>query len=79
MTVTSKAAAIKIAKDSGIDVDKMEPLFDSPEVEKAIQANAALGRELGISGTPAFVVAGELVPGAVGYETLSRMINEASK
>ena len=37
--------------------------MDAPEVNAVIEANYALAQELGIEGTPAFVIGGQLIPG----------------
>jgi len=51
--------------------------MESPEVQAEIAATYQLARELGIEGTPAFVVDDELVPGAVSQERLAALIDEA--
>ena len=49
----------------------------SPEVIAAIEANYALADELGIEGTPAFVIGDQLIPGAIDKARLEQLIREA--
>ncbi len=65
------------AKELGIDVKAMEEKMKSPEIEKIIAKNRELASSIGIHGTPAFVVGGELVPGAVDFDTLKALVAKA--
>jgi protein-disulfide isomerase len=61
----------------GLDADELEADMMSAEVNAAIQANYALADELGIEGTPAFVIGTQLIPGAVDKARLEQLIREA--
>lgn len=61
----------------GLDPDRLEADMASPEVIAAIEANYALAEELGIEGTPAFVIGDQLIPGAVDKVRLEQLIREA--
>jgi protein-disulfide isomerase len=61
----------------GLDPDRLEADMSAPEVNAAIQANYALANELGIEGTPAFVIGTQLIPGAVDKARLEQLIREA--
>ena len=76
-----KDAAIKVAKDIGINGDKLEAtLRDKKEkIDEIIQANRALGASIGINGTPGFVIGEELVPGALELEAMKEKIKAARK
>jgi predicted DsbA family dithiol-disulfide isomerase len=63
-----------LAEDVGLDVDQLRKDMESAEVAREITANMELARALGVRGTPAFVIGGELIPGAVGYEALRQAI-----
>lgn len=77
-TYTPEALA-KMAEDSGLDAKKIAAAADSDEIIAALKANMQLGRDLGINGTPAFVVGDHLVPGAIGPNDLQELIAEARK
>ncbi|MGH6905423.1 MAG: DsbA family protein, partial [Geminicoccaceae bacterium] len=61
----------------GLDPDRLEADMASPEVIAAIEANYALADELGIEGTPAFVIGDQLIPGAIDKARLEQLIREA--
>jgi protein-disulfide isomerase len=65
------------AEAVGLDPDRLEADMAAPEVLAAIEANYALANELGIEGTPAFVIGDQLIPGAVDKGRLEQLIDEA--
>jgi protein-disulfide isomerase len=65
------------AKAVGLDPDRLEADMDAPEVNAVIEANYALAHELGIEGTPAFVIGDQLIPGAIEKARLEHLIDEA--
>ncbi len=67
--------AIKgVAGRLGLDVDRLVADMNSESVERTLQANAQLAGELGITGTPSFVIGGKLIPGAVEIAQLESLI-----
>ena len=66
--------ALAVAREMGLDVERVKKDMDNPEVRAALQENVGLGDKLGLSGTPAFVVGDEVVSGAVGAEPLRQAI-----
>jgi len=74
--VRSKDEAIKVAKASGVNGEKLDKALknDANKITKILQANAALGASIGISGTPGFIIGEELIPGAVDVATLKEKI-----
>ncbi len=52
------------AKEVGLDVEKLKKDMNSDEVKKEIAEVAKLANELGIQGTPAYLVGDNLIPGA---------------
>jgi protein-disulfide isomerase len=65
------------ARAVGLDPDRLEADMAAPEVLAAIEANYALANELGIEGTPAFVIGDQLIPGAVDKVRLEQLIAQA--
>jgi protein-disulfide isomerase len=51
--------------------------MDDPAISEAIEGNLILARDLGITGTPSFIVGDEVVRGLVDLETLQRLIDQA--
>lgn len=67
----------EIAKKVGLDVEKLEAAKADPEINATIERNHELARTLQINGTPAFIVGGRLVPGAVDIATLRELVEAA--
>lgn len=66
-----------VAKKVGLDMDKLKQDMDSPEVAGQLVNNAKMAQLLGISGTPAFVVGDQLVPGAIGKDRIKALVEKA--
>lgn len=65
-----KNAILDYVKTLGLDHKKFIETIDAKAVNDKLQSNMELGRKIGLHGTPAYIVSGELVPGAVGYDTI---------
>lgn len=64
------------AKDVGLDMTKLKADAEGADVKAALQKNVDLARELGVQGTPFFVIGKERVPGAIGYTRLKDLIEQ---
>ena len=73
----SEGRVLEIAKKVGVDAEKLEAAKADPEIDAMIGRNHELARTLQINGTPAFVVGGRLVPGAVDVATLRELVEAA--
>lgn len=72
-----KARAMAAAKEAGADMAKLEKDLVSPEVTATLNENFRLAEDMGLNGTPSYVIGKNVVVGAVGIEGLSRKISEA--
>jgi protein-disulfide isomerase len=63
-----------IAAKLGLDMDKLQADMDSAATDQVLAEDMQLARQLGLRGTPAFVLGGEILPGAVPLEQLESMI-----
>ncbi len=68
---------LQIAKQVGLDPAQVRDGMDDPKVEEALQRNFALGRQIKVNGTPAFIIGGKLVPGAIDLATMKQMVEAA--
>ena len=68
-----------LAEGIGLDVERLKRDMGSTEVTQQIGANLDLARQLGIRGTPAFIIDGELFPGALDLDRLKQLIEDARK
>ncbi|MQX36112.1 DsbA family protein [Roseospira navarrensis] len=73
----SEAAVMQVAAEVGLDVEQLRVDMADPTIDETFSQNVKLARALGITGTPAFVIGGELAPGAVPLERLKAMIEAA--
>lgn len=73
------AKVLKAAQGIGLDMAKLKKDMASAEVTAIIQTNHAIARELSINGTPAFLVADNIFPGAVGFSTLANAVSKVRK
>lgn len=72
-----EAAVVATARGLGLDVDRLARDMADPAIAARIEVNLALARELAISGTPAFVLAGRLIPGALDAASMKQLIAAA--
>lgn len=63
-----------IATKVGLDVKKLKKDMVDPKIADMIKANQKLAADLGIQGTPAFIIGKTIFPGAVPYEKLTEEI-----
>ncbi len=59
----SEATVRQLAADLGLDVDRLMADMTSVTVEAHIDESNSLARSLGFTGTPAFIVGGQISPG----------------
>ena len=74
-----KARAMAVAKEVGFDTARIEKDMNSDEVKDTIDENMKLADELGVSGTPSYVVGDQVVVGAVGLDELREKIKDLRK
>jgi protein-disulfide isomerase len=72
-----KARALAAAKDAGFDVARIEKDLASPEVKATIDESMRLAEQLGLNGTPSYVVGNDVVIGAVGLDALKEKVKAA--
>lgn len=67
--------AFQLARESGFDGRAIDAISDSDDVAQTIKAHLALGKSLGISATPGFIVGGVAVLGYPGRHALQGVID----
>lgn len=73
----TKDEVLRVAAGVGLDAIRLEREMDNPEWQVVIDRNRALAKELGINGTPGFIVGTELQPGALDVSGLKDLIARA--
>ena len=69
--------ALAVAREVGVDMDRLAKDMKSPEIEKTLQQDFKLAELLGLNGTPSYVIGEEVVVGAIGLEALREKVNTA--
>jgi protein-disulfide isomerase len=65
-----------IAAEVGLDIERLKRDMEAPLIQATIERNRMLARELGINGTPGFIVGNELVPGALDLKDLKNLVRQ---
>lgn len=77
----TEEALTELAGDLGLDTEQFAEDMNSDETQTSVEQYANEGRELGVSGTPTFVLGGEPIVGAqpenVFVDTLTEKLAEA--
>jgi protein-disulfide isomerase len=73
----TKEEVFAIAQRVGLDVKKLDGDLQASERQTALDRNRALATLLGISGTPGFVVGGDVHPGALDLTRLKALVAKA--
>lgn len=71
-----------LATEVGLDAAKLKKAMEDPAIEKALRKNHELAQDLGINGTPSFVIGKILIPGALPKDVLKDAVaanREAAK
>lgn len=71
------AALRQIADARGLDVERIMAGMEAPETSAAIETNLALARDLGINGTPTFVLPDRFLRGYMPVDQLRQVIEDA--
>ena len=68
---------MKHASKVGLDLDRLKEDMKDPEIDKYLRDTLQLAQELGINGTPGFIIGERLVPGAISKDQMKQIIAEA--
>ena len=73
----NESSVIDVAKEVGLDTEKLKKDMESDKVKKILEANVELAKVIGARGTPAFIIGGKLYPGAVPFEQMKDAVDAA--
>ena len=80
----SEDKVFEVAKKAGVNVEKLKADIDAGDVKEQIQENFKLAQEIGLLGTPAFIIGNkdgsktEYIPGATSKEALNKALEKVS-
>ena len=66
-----------LAKQAGIDIERLKRDMVDPAIAKYLRDTLLLAQQLGINGTPGFIIGGKLVPGAISKEQMKQLVADA--
>lgn len=67
---------LEIARDAGLDDETLAEDMTAPDIEINIMKTKYLVQNIGISGTPGFVIGDQIIPGYVSYQKLKEIVEE---
>jgi len=68
---------VAIVRSAGLDEVRTAHDLEAPALKAEIRKNLDLGRALGLTGTPSYVIGDRILSGAVGYDKLKAAVAEA--
>jgi protein-disulfide isomerase len=73
----NEAALIRAAEKTGLDIEQMKTDAESDVVANKVAEKSLKASQMGISGTPAFIIDGQLYGGYIGADRMREAIAEA--
>jgi protein-disulfide isomerase len=75
----AEESLLAMVDDLGLDVDRFADDLGDPAHEEAIELDLQIAQQLGITGTPAFLVNGQLMIGGQPTEMFARAVEQAAE
>lgn len=72
----SEESLAEVAKKVGLDADKMKTDAADPKIAEIVNQNIQVAGDLGIRGTPAFIINDRVVGGYITLDEMKRIITE---
>lgn len=73
----TESVVMKLAEKVGLDMAQLKTDMASEAIQKQIDATIQLAQEIGVSGTPTFVIEDRMISGARSYDFLEKAVEEA--
>jgi protein-disulfide isomerase len=74
-----KAKAVAAAKEAGLDMARLDKDLASPEIKATLEENFKIAEDMGLNGTPSYVIGQQVIVGAVGLDQLKEKIATARR
>ncbi|MEF9604774.1 DsbA family protein, partial [Paracoccus sp. PXZ] len=72
-----KASVLRVAREVGLDVERLQRDMQAPEITRRIERSLALADEIGLVGTPSFIAGDRAIFGYLRKEDLAELVAEA--
>lgn len=73
----TEPAIFQTALEVGLDTEKLLKDMEAPDVTEHLRKTRELGESLSVRGTPAFIIDGTIIPGAMGEDRLADLVAKA--
>lgn len=73
----SRDALVEYARQIGLDVPRFTAALDSHQYAQQVKDDMAAGKEVGVRGTPAFLINGRELPGAQPIDAFRKLVEQA--
>jgi protein-disulfide isomerase len=70
---------LSAAAQAGLNVQEAKQFVNSAEAKAELENNLAMMQKIGFGGTPTFIINGEILQGAQGYDRLKAVVEKARK
>src|SRR5262249_55199433 len=70
-------AVVQIAREAGVDVDRMRADMEDPAINKSIDGNIELARAIGVTGSPTFIIGDAMLAGVKPLQQMESAIADA--
>ncbi|QMW24603.1 DsbA family protein [Sandaracinobacteroides saxicola] len=75
----TREKVIATIRAAGLNESRTAADMSAAALKKEVDRNLQLGRALGLTGTPSYIVGNQILSGAVGYDELKKAVAEARK
>ena len=69
-----KVKAVATAREVGLDMARLDKDLASPEIKATLEENFRMAEDMGLNGTPSYVIGDQVLVGAVGLGALKEKI-----
>lgn len=73
----SEAGIVALAEANSLDAKQLLKDMTQPDIDQVIDDNRKLAEELGVDGTPMFIIGNKVIPGAADLDQLKNLVKEA--
>ena len=63
-----------VSKKLNLDFERLQKDMNDPKIVEVLYRNAKLAESLNVSGTPAYIIGGQIIPGAINADSLSKIV-----
>ena len=64
------------AEEVGLNIERLQRDMTSDKIAQHVERSMQLAREIGLSGTPSFVLGDRVIPGAISLEEMRDLLHQ---